>query len=94
MIRPDYLALPFADLTTAEMCLRFMIHGAPDQTSVDHLREACQKHLEQPDRANYAEVEVTIFAIFLTAKWYSLGDVLFSDRTVQPCVYDVKVTLR
>ncbi len=94
MIRPNYQDIPFAELSNAEMCLWYMVNGSPDMTSIDHLREACQQHLKDGERHAYSAVEITIFAIFLSASWFVLGDRVFSDRTANPLVYDVKVTLR
>ncbi len=93
-IRHNYLDLSLDDKTDAERCLSLMIDGAPDIADINHLREVCQNHLAQPGRGMYSEVEITIFAIFLSARWYTIGGYSFSDRTVNPTVYDVKVTLR
>ncbi len=93
-IRPNYLGLSFDDKTDAERCLSLMIDGAPDIANINHLREVCRNHLEQPDRHNYSAVEVTIFAIILSARWYTIGGYSFSDRIVNPTIYNVKATLR
>ncbi len=93
-IRSNYLDLSFDDKTDAERCPSLMIDGTPDIAAINRLRDVCRNHLEQPDRLNYSAVEVTIFAIFLSAEWYVLSDRIFSDRTAQPSVYDVKGSLR
>ncbi len=93
-ISPNYLDLSFDDKTDAERCLSLMIDGTPDIADINYLREVCQNHLAQPSQGMYSEVEITIFAIFLSARWYTIGCYSFSERIVNPTIYNVKATLR